>query len=82
MPCERWCQVGVHYCNMPCVYNDNDEQECTGSPVSHIDRRCLTYRHRPQGENYRGMMRTFETNCDKDSAGGGYKTRRITGVLK
>lgn len=74
--------MGIHYCNARCKFNDNDEQQCTGSPVGHVDRYCVSFHPRPHRESYRNMMRTFETNCDKNSAGGGYKSSRVKSVLK
>ena len=74
--------MGIHYCNERCLFNDNDDQRCDGSPVSHYNRRCLSWRPRPPKDDIRGLMRTFESNCDKNSAGGGYKSSRVKGVLK
>lgn len=74
--------MGIHYCNERCLYNDNPDQVCNGSPVSHVARRCLSWRPRPHPESYRDLMKTFTANCDKNSAGGGYKSSRVKGVLK
>ena len=69
------------YCNNDkCKFFEN--QACTAAIVYYVDRLCMSFRKRPHTENYRNLMRTFETNCDKNSAGGGYKSSRITGVLK
>lgn len=70
--------AGVHYCNMPCRFNDNDEQRCDGSPVAHVDRRCLSFRTRPPKDDIRDMMRTEMPVYHKDSP----NSRKIMGLRK
>ena len=60
LPHREVMAVGVHYCNERCRFNDNPDQRCDGSPVSHYNRRCLSWRPRPRGDDYREMMRTYK----------------------
>lgn len=70
--------MSKHYCNAECMFNDNQDQTCDTAFVYHVNRQCVTFRKRPRKEDYRGLMRTYETNLERDRR----KTTRIMGVLK
>ncbi len=72
----------VVLCNRENCQYQNGDQTCGAGQIGIVDLMCITRRRRPRQDNYRELMRTFESNCDKNSAGGGYKSSRVKGVLK
>lgn len=54
------------YCNNEkCTYNEPD-QTCTAPDVFYVDRLCVTFRRKPHGDNYRGLMRTNAGLCHRE----------------
>lgn len=68
--------IAVTHCNqIDCRFCDVDNLLCQIDAYL-VDRRCVTFKRRPKGENFRDLMRKDNPNCHKDG-GGKYKSNRI-----
>ncbi len=64
------------HCNQTdCRFNDESKLLCQTEAYL-VDRRCITFKRRPRGENYRELMRKESPNCHKDG-GGKYRSNRV-----
>lgn len=50
----------LHCNNTKCRYNNNQALLCGATVVHYVDRLCLTFKRRPDGDNYRELMRAGE----------------------
>ncbi|XEQ93289.1 hypothetical protein SCACP_21490 [Sporomusa carbonis] len=65
-----------HYCNeTECKYWE--DQECIAGKVYHVDRRCITFRRRPRGDNYRELMRPAAGICHRERGSMRRESREI-----
>jgi len=48
----------LHCNNKLCRYHDN--MLCDATDVHYVDRLCLTFKRRPEDENYKELMRASE----------------------
>jgi len=65
------------HCNQTnCRFCDIEKLLCK-TEVYLVDRRCITFKRRPRGDNYRELMRKESPNCHKDG-GGKYRSSRVS----
>lgn len=64
------------HCNQTdCRFCDETKLLCQTEAYL-VERRCITFKRRPRGENYRELMRKESPNCHKDG-GGKYRSSRV-----
>ena len=50
----------LHCNNKKCRYNDNQALLCGATDIHYVDRLCITFKRKPDEENYRALMRESE----------------------
>ena len=69
----------LHCNNKLCRYNDIEKLLCGATEIHYVDRLCITFKRRPEEDNYKDLMRATNPNCHKDN--GKYKSNRIKQVF-
>ena len=50
----------LHCNNLKCRYNIADKLLCGATDVHYVDRLCLTFKRKPNDDNYRELMRSSD----------------------